>query len=84
MLTRQQDYAYGQPSLTKKKLRRLELQAGAQRGKVKPGLWAANTAMRQAERDLARQAEIAYQRTVSDCAGFGTDALSRCLPFEGV
>jgi transposase len=66
MLTRHEDYAYGQPSLTKKKLRRLELQAGAQRGKVKPGLWAANTAMRQAERDLARQAERAYQRTVSD------------------
>ena len=66
MLTRGQDYAYGQPSLTKKKLRRLELQAGAERGKVKPGLWAANTSMRQAERELARQAELAYQRTVAD------------------
>jgi hypothetical protein len=41
-------------------------QAGAQRGKVKPGLWAANNAMRQAERELARQAELAYQRTVAD------------------
>lgn len=66
MLTRQQDYAYQQPSLTRKKLRRLELQAGAQRGKVKPGLWAANKAMRQAERELARQAEVGYQRTVAD------------------
>jgi transposase len=46
MLTRGEDYAYGQPSLTRKKLRRLELQAGAERGKVKPGLWAAKTAMR--------------------------------------
>jgi transposase len=66
MLTRGEDYAFGQPSLTKKKLRRLELHAGAERGKVTPGLWAANDAMRQAERELARQAELAYQRTVAD------------------
>jgi transposase len=66
MLTRGEDYAFAQPSLTKKKLRRLELQAGAERGKVKPGLWAANDAMRRAERELARQAELAYQRTVAD------------------
>jgi transposase len=66
MLTRGEDYAYGQPSLTKKKLRRLELQAGAERGNVKAGIWSANEAMRRAERDLARQAELAYQRTVAD------------------
>jgi transposase len=66
MLTRGEDYAFAQPSLTKKKLRRLELQAGAERGKVKPGLWAANDAIRRAERELARQAELAYQRTVAD------------------
>ena len=66
MLSRGEDYAFQQPSLTRKKLRQLELQAGAERGKVKPGLWAANTAMRQAERELARQAELAYQRTVAD------------------
>src|SRR4029450_389326 len=29
MLTRQQDYAFGQPSLTREKIRRLELAAGA-------------------------------------------------------
>jgi hypothetical protein len=28
LLTREQDYAYAQPSLTKKKLRRLEITAG--------------------------------------------------------
>ena len=39
MLTRGEDYAFGQPSLTRKKLRRLELQAGAKRGQVKPGIW---------------------------------------------
>jgi transposase len=66
LLTREQDYAYQQPSLTKKKIRRLELAAGAPRGKVKPGLWAANTAMREAERELARQGELAYRRTVAD------------------
>jgi len=67
LLTREQDYAYAQPSLTKKKLRRLELTAGAphQRG-TKTGLWAANDAMRQAERELAQQAEVAYARTVRD------------------
>jgi transposase len=66
MLTRGENYAFGQPSLTKKKLRRLELQAGAERGQVTPGIWAANKAIRTAERDLARQAELAYQRTVAD------------------
>jgi transposase len=66
LLTRQQDYAYAQPSLTKKKLRRLELTAGAPKGKVKPGIWAANTAMREAERELARQGELAYRHTVAD------------------
>jgi transposase len=66
LLIRSEDYAYAQPSLTKKKLRRLELQAGAERGKVAPGLWAANKAMRAAERELARQGELAYKRTVAD------------------
>jgi hypothetical protein len=31
LLTREEDYAYAQPSLTKKKLRRLQITAGAQR-----------------------------------------------------
>ena len=66
LLTRSEDYAYAQPSLTRKKLRRLELTAGAPRGKVKPGTWAQNKAMRSAERELAYQAEVAYRRTVAD------------------
>jgi transposase len=66
LLTREEDYAYAQPSLTKKKIRRLELAAGAPKGKVKPGIWATNTAMREAERELARQGELAYRRTVAD------------------
>jgi transposase len=66
LLTREQDYAFGQPSLTKKKLRRLELAVGAPRGKGQPGIRAANKAMRQAELELARQAEAAYRRLVAD------------------
>ncbi len=66
LLTREEDYAYQQPSLTKKKLRRLELTAGAQRGDVEPGIWSTNKALRKAEQDLARQGELAYKRTVAD------------------
>jgi transposase len=66
LLSRGEDYAYAQPSLTRKKLRRLELRAGAERSEAAPGLWTANKAMRQAERELARQGELAYERTVAD------------------
>jgi transposase len=66
LLTRGEDYAYAQPSLTKKKLRRLELKAGAPKGEVERGLWSTNKAMRKAERELARQGERAYERTVAD------------------
>jgi transposase len=67
MLTRSQDYAYAQPSLKRKKLRRLELTAGAPRYQGKPGIWATNATVRQAERDLAHHAELAYKNTVRDC-----------------
>jgi transposase len=66
MLTRNQDYAYQQPSLTRKKLRRLELTAGAPRYQGGRTVWSTNDAMRRAERELALQAERAYQRTVAD------------------
>ncbi len=36
LLTREEDYAYAQPSLTRKKLRRLELRAGAPKGRSSP------------------------------------------------
>jgi hypothetical protein len=52
--------------LTKKKLRRLELKAGASKGEVERGLWSTNKSMRKAERELARQGERAYERTVAD------------------
>jgi transposase len=66
MLTRGEDYAYGQPSLTRKKLRRLELTAGHPKGEVERGTWSANAAMRKAERALAAQGEAAYKRMVAD------------------
>lgn len=66
LLTREEDYAYAQPSLTRKKMRRLELTAGAPKRQVKPGIWSTNQAMRTAERELAHQAELAYKRTVAD------------------
>lgn len=66
LLTREEDYAYAQPSLTAKKLRRLELAAGAPKGAGGATVWSTNKAMRQAEQALARQAETAYERTVAD------------------
>ena len=49
LLTREEDYAYAQPSLTQKKLRRLELAAGAPKGAGGAGVWSTNQAMREAE-----------------------------------
>ena len=67
MLTREEQYAHQQPSLTAKKLRRLELTAGAERYDTKAaGIWSTNKAMRDAERALAMQAEASYMRMVSD------------------
>jgi transposase len=65
-LTRGEDYAFAQPSLTAKKLRRLELAAGAPRRQGGRDVWSTNTAMRKAERKLALQAQRAYERTVAD------------------
>jgi len=67
MLTREEDYAHQQPSLTQKKLRRLEITAGAPKRPGKPsGTWSTNVMMRAAERALAQQAEASYKRMVQD------------------
>ena len=66
LLTRGEDYAFAQPSLTKKKMRRLEITAGAPRRQGGRDVWSTNDAMRQAERALAMQAQRAYERTVAD------------------
>ena len=67
LLSRGEDYAHQQPSLTAKKLRLLEIRAGAPTLKGKhTGTWATRQQMRKAERELAQQAEASYQRMVSD------------------
>jgi hypothetical protein len=67
LLAREEDYAHQQPSLTAKKLRRLEITAGAKRyEKRASGIWSTNLAMREAERRLAKQAETSYARMVRD------------------
>jgi transposase len=66
LLTRGEDYAFAQPSLTAKKMRRLELAAGAPRRQGGRDVWSTNKAMREAECALALQAQRAYERTVAD------------------
>jgi transposase len=67
MLTRGEDYAHQQPSLTKRKLRRLKITAGAAKyAKTTRGIWTSNDAIRQAERELAAQAEASYKQLVTD------------------
>jgi hypothetical protein len=67
MLTRSEDYAHQQPSLTRKKLRRLEIAAGAPKNTRRAGgVWSTNVMLRTAERELARQAEASYKRMVQD------------------
>jgi transposase len=74
LLTRGEDYAFAQPSLTKKKMRRLELTAGAPRRQGGHGVWSTNQAMRHAERELALQAQRAYERTIKDRQQKGASA----------
>jgi transposase len=67
LLTRGEDYAFARPSLVRRKLRTLELKAGAPRAKPGPKpdpVW--NTSSDAAEKRLAEQAELAYRRSVAD------------------
>jgi hypothetical protein len=67
LLSRGEDYAHQQPSLTAKKSRLLEIRAGAPTLKgTNTGLFATRQRMRQAERKLAERAEASYKRTVLD------------------
>jgi len=67
LLTREQDYAFARPAMTRNKIRRLELLAGAPSQKGRKGI-AGNKSKQlfESERELSRQAEIAYRRLVSD------------------
>jgi transposase len=69
LLTRGEDYAYGSPTLTQKKIRQMELTAGApsRKGHRNPGPTGLSAPERRNhERQFAEHAELAYKRLVID------------------
>jgi transposase len=68
MLMRGEDYAFERPSLTRRKLRALELKVGAgwRRGKHSGPRVSETRKDRDREREFAEQAEIAYRRLIKD------------------
>lgn len=72
LLTRQQDYAFGRPAMTRNKIRQLELLAGAPPQKGRKGIAGGKSKqVFDAERELSRQAEAAYRRLVNDWKATG-------------
>jgi transposase len=75
LLSREQDYAFQRPSLTRKKVRGLELRAGAKRQPGRRDLPTKNSysqrVERARERELSEQAEAAYRRLVTDWKATG-------------
>ena len=66
LLTREQDYAFGRPAMTRNKIRKLELLAGARPQKGRKESPAANQRRSSTnERELSRQAEAAYRRSIN-------------------
>src|SRR5262249_17951461 len=66
MLPRSEDYAFARPSVTREKLRRLELMTGAERQQGRRiGVWVTREQHR-LDNQLAAQAELAYRRLVQD------------------
>ncbi len=66
LLTNEQDYAFGRPSLTRHKLRRLELIAGGRSHRGRRSGSAASKREQAHERELSEQFEAAYRRLVED------------------
>jgi transposase len=68
MLSKGEEYAFARPSLVREKIRRLELLTGTgrKRGQRGPTPTYASRTQRNLELDLARQAERAYRRLVTD------------------
>jgi hypothetical protein len=66
LLTREEDYAFGRPSLTRHKLRRLELIAGDPGHRGRRSGSAASKREQRHERELSEQFESAYRRLVDD------------------
>ena len=72
LLTREQDYAFGRPAMTRNKIRKLELLAGAPPQKGRHGIAGGKSkAVFDAERELSRQAEAAYRRLINDWQAAG-------------
>jgi transposase len=72
LLTREQDYAFGRPAMTRNKIRKLELLAGAPPQKGRHGIAGGKSkTVFDAERELSRQAEAAYRRLVNDWRSAG-------------
>lgn len=72
LLTREQDYAFARPAMTRNKIRQLELAAGAAPQKGRRGVAGNKSkAVFEAERALSRQAEAAYRRLISDWRATG-------------
>lgn len=72
LLTSNQDYAFARPAMTRSKVRRLELLAGAPAQKGRKGIAGGKSkAVFEAERELSRQAEAAYRRLISDWQASG-------------
>jgi hypothetical protein len=89
MLSFGEDYAFARPSLTREKIRKLELATGAQRQKGKRiGVWATREQPR-LDKELVAQAELAYRRLVKDwqpASVKGTGAApgrASCAPSSG-
>jgi transposase len=66
MLSRGEDYAFARPSLTREKLRRLELMTGAEHQKGKRIGFFATKEQHDLDKQLAAQAELAYRRLAQD------------------
>ena len=68
MIEYDEDYAFARPSLTEKKLRKLELRAGMPSHRGRKGKSAAYNLkeVRRRERELAEQAERSYRQLVAD------------------
>ena len=75
MLSKDEDYAFARPSLTRAKLRRLERLAGATPGTLVDARH--QRRHREQERELQRQAERSYRRLVSDWQATAKGRLSR-------
>jgi transposase len=72
LLTRGEDYAFARPSLVRRKIRALQIKAGAPRAKPGPNanpIWKTSTDAN--EKRLAEQAEAAYRRLVADWQASG-------------